>query len=60
MPKEPTREELMNEIARYQRLQEEQPDVDYSGVIDLLWKKLFEVLERELDKPKVPYGVITP
>jgi len=57
---EPTKQELVNEIACYQRLQEEQPDADYSGVIDLLWKKLFEVLERELDKPSVPYGVITP
>ena len=44
---EKTKQELMNEIARYQRLQEEQPDKDYSRVIDKIWRELFEVLERE-------------
>lgn len=42
-----TKEELMNEIARYERLQREQPDKDYSTVINDCWRELFEVLERE-------------
>lgn len=42
-----TKQELINEIARYKRLQEEQPERDYSTVINQCWKELYELLDRE-------------
>lgn len=55
-----TKQELMNEIAKYERLQEEQPEKDFSAVIDKLWRELFQVLDREFGKDstfgKWPYN----
>lgn len=42
-----SKQEVINEIARYERLQYEQPDVDYSRVINELWAELYEILDRD-------------
>ncbi len=43
-----TKQETINEIAKYRRLQDEQPERDYSRVIKKLWRELYQKLDGEL------------
>lgn len=50
MARRQTKQEIINEIAKYKRLQNEQPELNFEEVIHQLWKELYEMLDWEIDK----------
>lgn len=52
-----SKEELVNEIAQLQRLQDEAGrDKDYSTLVNALYKELFELLDGENARKKIRFG----